>query len=370
MNIPLVNLEAQHAPLRAEIAEAIKQVLVECSFVRGPAVKNFQAEAAKYLGVKHAIGCANGSDALVVALMALGVGPGDEVVTVPHTYVATPEAIRRVGAKIIFCDVEPVGWTMDPAKLKKLVTPRTKAIMPVHIFGQCALHEELVKAAGNIPIVEDAAQAWGATRNGKHAGALGAIATFSFYPTKTLGACGDGGMLATNDDRLAELIQSVCLHGESKDRYYNDRAGMNSRLDSVQAAILRIKLKHVDAWNTKRDAIARYYQERFEESPIKAPKVLPGNTHVWHQYCIMTPERDALAAHLKSKGVATGVYYPIPQHLQRCFKDLGHKAGDFPVTESISSDSLSIPCWPEMSEEQQAYVADEILAFAGAKANK
>ena len=282
MDIPLVDLRAQMEPIRAEINAAVREVFDTCSFIRGPAVKEFEADAAAYLGVKHAIGCANGSDALYIALLALGCGPGDEVITVPHTYIATPEAIRRTGAKVILCDIEPAGYTMDPARLGDLITPATKVILPVHIYGQCANIEAIRKIAGDIPVVEDAAQAWGATHRGGKAGSFGAISCFSFHPTKTLGACGDAGMLATSDDEHAEALLSICLHGESKERYYNDRSGVNSRLDSVQAAALGVKLKYVDAWNAGRATIAAYYAQRFADTPIQTSEILSGNTHVWH----------------------------------------------------------------------------------------
>ena len=363
MDIPLVNLQAQLEPIRADIDAAVREVYDSCSFIRGPAVKDFQSRAAEYLGVAHAIGCANGSDALYIALLALGCGPGDEVITVPHTYIATPEAIRRTGADVVLCDVEPVGYTMDPASLKALITPDTKAILPVHIYGQCANIEDIQRIAGNIPIIEDSAQAWGATRHGERAGSLGAVSCFSFYPTKTLGAYGDAGMVATSDDELAEVLTSICLHGESKERYFNDRSGINSRLDSLQAAGLGVKLNHVDAWNAERAVIADYYAERFADTPIVTSRVLSGNTHVWHQCVILVQQRDELMAHLKSKGIGCGAYYPVPQHLQTCFRDLGHKAGDFPETERVCNQNVSIPCWPEMTQQQREFVADEILSF-------
>lgn len=362
MQIPFVDLNAQYLPIDAEVREAVGDVLSSRVFIHGDVVKAFEQEAAAYLGVKHAIGVANGSDALLIALLALGVGPGDEVITVPHTYIATPEAIYRTGAKLVFCDVEPTGWNMDPEQLKKLITPKTKCILPVHIFGQCAEIEKIRAVAGNIPILGDAAQAWGSSRNGKKCGALCDIETFSFYPTKTLGAAGDGGMVVTSNDELAAIVRALRVHGESR-RYYNQYHGMNSRLDAIQAAILRIKLRKVDAWNTERAKIADYYRSRFEGTGFALGKVIPGNVHVWHQCVGMTENRDALQKHLTDKGVGCGVYYPVPQHLQICYQDLGYKKGDYPVAESISDKSLALPCWPEMTQDMRQYVADSVVEF-------
>ena len=362
MEIPLVDLKAQNGPIRAELDAAVKAVFDSGEFILGGFLQRFEQECAKYLGVKHAIGVANGSDALYLALLALDIKPGDEVISVPHTYVATPESIVRTGAKLVFVDVEKDTWNMDIGQLKKAITKKTKAILPVHIFGQCANMTAINEIAGNIPVVEDAAQAWGADHWGAKSGALGTLSCFSFYPTKTLGACGDGGMVATDDDNLAARVRALRVHGESR-RYFNNLHGVNSRLDGIQAAILSVKLKYVDGWNKERRHIAEYYRKRFEGSPVKLGVVADGNTHVWHQCVIMAPRRDELQAHLKSRGIGTNIFYPVPQHLQECFKDLGHKKGDFPVTESISTDSLALPVYPEMTEAQRKYVADEILAF-------
>lgn len=363
MDIPLVNLAYQLEPIRKEIDDAVRRVYDTCSFVRGPAVKDFQTAAANYLGVGHTVGCGSGSDALYIALIALDIGPGDEVLTVPNTYIATPEAIRRTGASIVFCDVEPNGFTMDPAKIHALISPKTKAILPVHIYGQCAQIEMIKSAAGDVPIIEDAAQAWGASRYGAKAGSLGTIACFSFYPTKPLGAHGDGGMVVTNSDRLAEVMLSISIHGESKVRYYNDRSGLNSSLDSVQAAALGVKLKYVDAWNNGRVEVVQYYADRFADSSIRVAQVLAGNTHVWHHCIILVDQVVDLMEHLNKKSIGCGRYYPVPQHLQTCFREIGHQAGDFPETERICDMGVSIPCWPEMTHAQRKRVADEVLAF-------
>ena len=363
MDIPLVNLACQLKPIREEIEDAVRKVYDTCSFLRGPAVMDFQTAAANYLGICHAIGCGTGSDALYIALLSLGIGPGDEVITVPNTYIATPEAIRRTGASIVFCDIEPNGFTMNPAKVKALISQKTKAILPVHIYGQCAQVEMIKRVAGDIPIIEDAAQAWGASRYGAKAGSLGNIGCFSFYPTKPLGAHGDGGMVVTNDDRLSEIMLSISRHGESKVRYYNDRNGLNSSLDSVQAATLGVKLKYVDAWNKGRAEVVQYYTERFAGSPIGVTKVLSGNIHVWHHFIILVERVNDLIEHLNKKGIECGRYYPLPQHLQTCYREIGHQVGDFLATERVCNMGLSIPCWPEMTQAQRKQVADEVLAF-------
>jgi dTDP-4-amino-4,6-dideoxygalactose transaminase len=365
MQVPLVHLKPQYEELRDEINKAVLDVMEAHTFVLGPQVSQFERESEAYLGVKHAIGVSNGSDALYLALRALNVGPGDEVITTPYTYVATPESIWRAGAKIVFADIDPVSYCIDPSEVAKKVTKNTKAIMPVHLFGQCADIEGIRKAAPGIPIVEDAAQSWGASRHGKKSGALAEIATYSFYPTKTLGAFGDAGLVSTDSDELALAVRTLRVHGEYARKYYADRHGMNSRLDSMQAVILSAKLKRVDAWNDERGRIAAYFAKRFEGSKVTMARVAPGNHHVWHQCAIEVDRRNEMMDHLKGKGIGSGIYYPVPQHLQPCYADLGYKPGDFPVSERLSKRSLALPCWPGMSDAMMKHVADEILAFAG-----
>lgn len=364
MQVPLVHLKPQYEELRDEINKAVLDVMEAHTFVLGPQVSKFERESEAYLGVKHAIGVSNGSDALYLALRALNVGPGDEVITTPYTYVATPESIWRVGARIVFADIDPVSYCIDPKEVAKKVTRNTKAIMPVHLFGQCADIEGIRKAAPGIPIVEDAAQSWGASRHGKKSGALAEIATYSFYPTKTLGAFGDAGLVSTDSDELALAVRTLRVHGEYARKYYADRHGMNSRLDSMQAVILSAKLKRVDAWNDERGRIAAYFAKRFEGSKVTMARVAPGNHHVWHQCAVEVDRRDEMMDYLKGKGIGTGIYYPVPQHLQPCYADLGHKPGDFPVSERLSKRSLALPCWPGMTDAMMKHVADEILAFA------
>ncbi len=365
MDVPLVNLTPQYEPIKSEIQQAVLDVMEAHTFVLGPQVSQFERECEAYLGVKHAIGVSNGSDALYLALRALGVGEGDEVITVPYTYVATPESIWRTGAKIVFCDIDPISYCMDPADMKRKLSPRTKAVMPVHLFGQCADIEGIRAAAPGLPIIEDAAQSWGAERNGKKSGALGTIACYSFYPTKTLGAFGDGGLVSTDDDELAKLVRALRVHGELGRRYYNDLHGMNSRLDSMQAVVLSAKLKKVDEWNSERAQIAGKYKKLLAGSPVKFAQTASGNLHVWHQCCIEAPNRDKLMEHLKSRGVGSGVYYPVPQHFQPCYADLGHKPGDFPVSEQLATVSLALPCWPGMTDAMIDHVATSIRSFYG-----
>ncbi len=363
MGIPFVNLHAQYTEIKEEVEQAVYEVLESQNFILGPKLQAFEEEAAAYLGAQYAIGVANGSDALLLALMALGVGPGDEVITVPHTYIATGEAIHRTGAQVVFCEVDQKTWTMDPEALKAAITPRTKAILPVHIFGQTADMSEILKVAGEIPVVEDAAQAWGASHQGAKAGSIGALGCFSFYPTKTLGGYGDGGLVVTSDSELAQHVQALRVHGESK-RYYNNLHGMNSRLDVLQAVILQIKMRYVDGWNQGRQELVQYYQAEFSNLPqLTLPFVAENNESVWHQYVILCEQRDELQEHLRSKGIATGVYYPVPQHLQACFASLGHQEGDFPVSERLSKQGLALPCWPELSEQQRQEIVAALQGF-------
>jgi dTDP-4-amino-4,6-dideoxygalactose transaminase len=360
MEVPLVDLQAQCAPIAADLRRALLDVVESQAFILGPTVTAFEREVASYLGVEHAIGCASGSDALVLALKALGVEPGDEVVTVPLTYVATPEAIARVGARVVFCDVDPTSWTLDPRKLADRITERTRAILPVHLYGQCADVDAIRAVAGRIPIVEDAAQAFGAEYKGRKAGSLGAIACFSFYPTKPLGGFGDGGLLATDDGELAQRLRSLRVHGETV-RYRSGAHGLNSRLAALQAAVLRVKLPHVDRWNAGRREVAEQYRARFAGSRAELARVAPWNVHVWHQCVVRVPERDAVRERLTRSGVGCAVFYEPPQHLQPCFAELGHRPGDFPFAEEVCRRGLSIPCWPELSTEEREFVAERVL---------
>jgi len=364
MNVPLLNLPAQYQTFQAEAEAAALKVLREGRYVFGPEVNDFERELAAFLGVKHVVTCASGSDALLLALMALGIGPGDEVITTPFTFFATVSAITRLGAKPIFVDIEPDTFNLDVASVPAKITKRTRAIIPIHLFGQCAEMESLLKLG--VPIVEDACQSIGAKYRGQMAGAMGTIGTFSFYPTKNLGGPGDGGALSTNDDALATKLRQLRNHG-MEPRYYHAMVGINSRLDTLQAAILRIKLKHLDAWTEARRRNAARYNELLKPiSSIRTPVSRPDCHHVFNQYTIRVPQRDALRAHLQQKGIGTEIYYPVPLHLQQCFAGLGHRPGDFPKAEQAAAEVLSPPVYPELTAEQIDYVAATVAEFAAA----
>lgn len=368
MNIPLLDLKAQYQPIRAEIQAAVQAVCDEQGFVLGPRVVAFEESVAKYIGARYAIGCASGSDALLLSLMAMGVGQRDEVITVPFTFFATAGAISRLGAKPVFIDVQPDSFNLDPNKLERAITPRTKAIIPVHLFGQCADMAAInrIATAKRIPVIEDACQAIGAAQNGTRAGVLGATGCFSFFPSKNLGGFGDGGMITTNDQALADSLSMLRVHG-SRVRYLHEAIGINSRLDALQAVVLHIKLKYLDQWAEGRRRNAAEYEQLFKQAGlddrVTLPATQPGNFHVYNQFTIRVSRRDDLRAYLKDKGVGTEIYYPLPMHLQNCYKDLGHKKGSFPVSEQAAEQVLSLPIYAELSESQLAYVVDTITEF-------
>lgn len=368
MNIPLLDLKAQFKPLRAEILSAIETVCDEQGFVLGPKVAAFEAGMAAYTGARHAIGCASGSDALLLSLMALGVGAGDEVVTVPFTFFATAGAISRLGAKPVFIDIQPDTFNLDPARLEQAITPRTKAIIPVHLFGQCADMAAInhIAAGKKIPVIEDACQAIGAAQAGSRAGVLGTTGCFSFFPSKNLGGFGDGGLVTTNDPALADALSMLRVHG-SRVRYLHDAIGINSRLDALQAVVLHIKLKYLDQWAEGRRRNAARYEQLFKQAGLLDRLTLPvtsaGNFHVFNQYTIRVARRDDLRAFLKEQGVGTEIYYPLPMHLQNCYKGLGHAKGSFPVSEEAAEQVLSLPVYAELSDDQLAYVVETIAHF-------
>lgn len=360
MNVPLLDLKAQYAGIRNEIREAMDRVCDSQHFILGPEVKSFEEEIARYCGVKYAVGVTSGSDALIAALMAYNIGRGDEVITTTFSFFATAGAIARVGARPVFVDIDPDTFNLDiPAALKK-ITPRTKAIIPVHLFGRCVNIDPLVKTG--IPVIEDAAQAIGAKDDrGRQAGSVGPVGCFSFFPSKNLGAFGDGGLITTNDEKLADLLQVLRGHG-AKPKYFHKIIGGNFRLDTLQAAILRVKLKYLDRWSAGRRANADRYRAFFKEvGRVTLPQDVPG--HIYNQFVIRAPNRDRLQEHLKEKGIGTEIYYPVPLHLQECFKELGHKKGDFPKAEAVAADSLALPIYSELTESQQKYVVDHIRAF-------
>lgn len=368
MNIPLLDLKAQYLSLRSEILAAIEATCDEQGFILGPRVVAFEQAVSAYTGSAHAIGVASGSDALLLALMALGVKAGDEVITVPFTFFATAGAISRLGAKPVFIDIGPDSFNMDPSLLERAMTGRTKAIIPVHLFGQCADMEGINEIARRrkIGVIEDACQAIGAGRNGRRAGVLGDLACFSFFPSKNLGGFGDAGMVTTNDKALAQSIAMLRVHG-SRVRYVHEAIGINSRLDALQAAVLLVKLKRLDQWAEGRRRNAARYERLFAEAQLPDRVTLPvldaGNFHVFNQFTLRVQRRDELRSYLKDQGVGTEVYYPRPMHLQECYQDLGYQKGAFPQSERAAEEVLSIPIYAELTDEQLEYVVQTIAAF-------
>ncbi len=368
MNVPLLDLKAQYHSIRSEVMAAIEATCEDQGFVLGPRVVDLEKALAAYVGTAHAVGVASGSDALLLSLVAAGIAPGDEVITVPFTFFATVGSISRLGAKPVFVDIRPATFNMDPSQIEKKITSHTKAIIPVHLFGQCAEMETIVEIARRkgVTIIEDACQAIGASRNGVQAGAIGDTGCFSFFPSKNLGGFGDGGLVTTNDRELNDLLAMLRVHG-SRTRYVHERIGINSRLDALQAAILRVKLKHLDRWTEGRRRNAARYERLFADAKLLERVVLPvtekGNHHVFNQFTIRAQRRDELRTYLKDKGVGTEVYYPIPMHLQACYQKLGYKKGDFPLSERASEEALSLPIYAELTEDQLQYVVETIKAF-------
>jgi len=370
MQVPLLDLRQQHAALREELRAAVERVFDSQQFILGEDVRELEAEVARYTRTKHAVGCASGSDALLLALMALDIGEGHEVVTTPFTFFATASAVARVGARPRFVDIDPRTYNLDPARLEEAVGERTRALLPVHLYGQCAGMEEVLRVAArhHLHVVEDAAQALGAEDRGRPAGAMGAAGCFSFYPTKNLGAAGEAGMLTTNDDALAERLRRLRAHGGATE-YHHREIGLNSRLDTLQAAVLRVKLPHLDRWSRARreraDAYTRLLAEAGLAELVTPPHVRADATHIFHQYVVRVPapRRDPLIAHLRGHGVGTKIYYPVPLHMQECFAYLGHREGDFPEAERAARETLALPMYPELTAEQQAYVVETVRRF-------
>ncbi len=369
MIVPLLDLTEQNQDLRPEIEAALGRVLDTNGFILGSEVKALEDELAAYCGTKYAIGCASGSDALLLAFMALDLKPGDEVITTPYSFFATVSAITRLGAVPVFVDIDPQTYNLDTAQIEEKITEKTKAIQPVHLYGQCAEMDslKLVAAKYNIPVVEDAAQAIGAEENGKRAGAMSKIGCFSFYPSKNLGGMGDGGFMTTNEDELAERLFALRVHG-SKERYYHKWIGLNSRLDGFQGAVLRVKLPHLDTWSNKRKTNAVRYRELFTDAGLTEQIGLPFERenvrHIYNQYVISVPgRREELREFLTANGVGTDIYYPVPLHLQECFAYVGYSLGDFPESEKAAAETLALPIFPELKPEQQNYVVEKISEF-------
>ncbi len=372
-NIQMVDLRGQYEKIKPEIDEAIAKVLASTQFILGKEVEEFESAVCRYLGVRHAIGCASGTDALQIALMALGITRGDEVITSPFTFVATAEAIEIVGAVPIYVDIDSRTYNLDPSKIEAAITKKTKAIIPVHLFGQAADMDPILEISKkhHLSVIEDAAQAFGAEYNGRKVGTLGNVACLSFFPSKNLGAYGDAGMVVTNDDQLAERVRMIARHGSRK-KYHHEILGINSRLDSIQAAILSVKLNYVDTWNCLRQKFAERYTGNLSSTKVIVPNTMTGCTHVYHQYSICVPgstgkNRDELAAYLSSKGVPTAIHYPLPLHLQPAFRSLGKTEGDFPVAEKVAREILSLPMHTELDDEQIDYISSIVKAFMSEK---
>lgn len=361
-NIQMVDTKTQYLKIKNEIDDAIHSVIDSTQFIQGPAVKKFETNVEKYLGTKHAIGCASGTDALQIAMMALDIKPGDEILTTPFTFVATTETIAILGAVPVYVDIDPRTFNIDTAKIEAKITPRTKAIMPVHLYGQPCDMDEVMKIADKhgLYVIEDAAQAMGAKYKDKMICTIGHIGCISFYPSKNLGAFGDGGMLTTNDDALAEKIRMIISHG-SKKKYYHETLGVNSRLDSIQAAILDVKLKYLDDYCDQRYKAAMKYNEKFK-GVFVTPYIMPGVKHIFHQYSIRVKNRDKMMEFLKSEGIPSMIYYPVPLHMQEAYK-YDYKPGDYPVSEEIAGDIISLPMHTELSDEEIDLIASKVIEF-------
>jgi len=367
-SVPLLDLKAQYATIRDEIRAKVDEVMDNQAFILGAEVKAFEEECAAYCGARHAVGVSSGTDALIIALMGLDIGPGAEVITSPFTFFATAGSITRVGAKPVFVDIDRETYNIDPDKVEAAVTDKTKAIMPVHIFGQCVDMDRInaIAKEHDLAVIEDAAQAIGSEYKGRRAGSLGTVGCFSFFPSKNLGGFGDGGMVTTNDDALAEKITLLRMHG-AHSGYLHDMVGGNFRLDALQAAVLRIKLRHLDGWTDGRRRNADDYRRRCEAAGLTSDEImLPApvmDRHIYNQFVIRATDRDGLRNHLTEIKIGNAIYYPLPLHLQECFAQLGYGEGDFPVSEAAAKEVLALPVYNELTGEQRACVVDGIRSF-------
>ena len=362
MKVPLVDLAAQHQDIADEIAPQLQEVLESGAFIGGPAVAEFEREYAEFVGVDHVVGVGNGTDALELALRATDVGPGDEVIIPANTFIATAEAVSRIGAQPVLVDVDPDYLLIEPLLVEKAITPQTKAIVPVHLYGQTAPMEKLLDLADahDVAIVEDAAQAQGATRSGRPAGGFGVVSATSFYPGKNLGAAGDAGAVLTNDPGIAARVRTIAAHGSDR-KYVHDLVGFNSRLDTVQAVVLRAKLRRLSRWNDlRRHAAARYGELLADVPGVRLPVTDPVNDDVWHLYVVQVDERDRVLAKLQADGIGAGIHYPTPVHLTGAYASLGHQVGDYPVSEAAAGRILSLPLYPHIARRQQQQVAASI----------
>ncbi len=365
--VPLLDLQEQYRPLRAPLLAAIARVCDSQRFIGGPEVEGFEAEIAAHLGVPHAVGLSSGTDALLVALMALGIGPGDEVITTTFSFFATAGAVSRLGATPRLVDIDPLTCNIDPVAAAAAISSRTRAIIPVHLYGQCADMDPILEAAHRrgIAVVEDAAQAIGATYKGRPAGSMGTAGCFSFFPSKNLGAFGDAGLLTTGDESLAREIRLLRNHG-AEPKYFHTRIGGNFRLDALQAAVLRVKLPHLEGWSARRRENADRYDRLFRDSAAAGRITLPARHphchHIFNQYVVRVPDRDAVRAQLDAAGIGCEIYYPVPFHLQACFAPLGYRKGDFPVAEAAAAETLALPIFSELTAAQQGEVVDAVTA--------
>jgi dTDP-4-amino-4,6-dideoxygalactose transaminase len=369
VNVPLLDLVAQYHGIKDDVLRAMMTVVERQGFIMGPEVAQLEGEVARLCGTPHAIGCASGTDALLLPLRALDLKPGDEVITTAFTFFATAGAIHNAGGTPVFVDIDPATFNISPRAIQDAITPRTRGIVAVHLFGQMAPMEEIVPLARRhgVALIEDAAQAIGARRNvdgvWRRAGELGTVGTFSFFPSKNLGGYGDGGMMVTQDDALADRLRRLRLHGGTR-QYYHDEVGYNSRLDTLQAAVLLAKLPHLEGWSRARGERAQRYTEAFTGHPALCPPATdPANEHIFHQYTIRAPRRDELQAHLRANGIGNAIYYPLALHLQPCFAELGYTRGRLPVTEAAMDSVISLPIYPELTVEQQDAVIAGVLGF-------
>lgn len=370
MQVPLLDLKAQYQSIKAEVDQAVAAVFESQHFILGPKVQSCEEKLAQYCQCPHAIGVSSGTDALLIALMAEGIGPGDEVITPPHSFFATAGCVARVGAKPVFVDVDPATYNIRPELIEAAITPRTRAIIPVHLFGQMADLDPIMEIASRrqLVVIEDAAQAIGSEYQGRRAGSIGHYGCFSFFPSKNLGCAGDGGLVTTTDAERAEKLRVIRTHG-SKPKYYHKVIGGNFRLDALQAAVVEAKLPHLDGWTAKRQINAARYNELFRKSglverrKVVCPVEAAQRRHIYNQYVIRVERRDALQKHLTQAGIGNEIYYPVPFHLQECFAYLGGKRGDFPASESAAAETLAIPVYPEITTAQQEYVVNTIAAF-------
>lgn len=367
VKVPLLDLKRQYQAIKSEIDAAVMKVLAETQFILGPEVKEFEQTIAQYLGVKHAIGVASGTDALLLSLRVCGVGPGDEVVTSTFSFFASAGVISRLGATPVFADIDPKTYNLDPKSIAAKITKKTKVIMPVHLYGQCAEMDPILELdrSHKLDVVEDAAQAIGATYRGRKAGTMGRFGCFSFFPSKNLGGMGDGGLIVTNSDDDAELLRRLRVHG-SKPKYYHSVVGYNSRLDTIQAAVLQVKLKYLDAWTAARREKVKFYNRGLAGSPVETPFEPEYNHHIYHQYTLALRDRDGLKARFAERGIGCDTYYPLPLHLQECYRSLDYQAGDLPNAEKRAKEVISLPVFPELTDAEQTYVIDIIREFVGA----